>query len=192
MGEVIDLLEKALKILRDEPPKRRPIAWGAKVSPVFRERIWWIADTLSVNPDYLMACIAFETGETFSPSVKNGAGSGATGLIQFMPSTAVSLGTSTRRLADMTAEDQLNFVYKYFAPYRGRLSNLGDVYMAILWPKAVGKPDSYLLWDKEDAPVVFRQNAGLDLNGDFEITRGECLTRIQEKLLRGREDKNLA
>src|SRR3546814_174031 len=67
---------------------RRPIAWGAKVSQEFRDRIWWIAEELGLNPDDLMACIAWESGETFSPSIKNMAGSGATGLIQFMPTTA--------------------------------------------------------------------------------------------------------
>lgn len=41
-----------------------------------------------------MAAMAFESGETFSPSIKNAAGSGAVGLIQFMPSTAKALGTS--------------------------------------------------------------------------------------------------
>lgn len=102
-----------------------------------------------------------------------------------MPSTAVALGTSTSRLAAMTAEDQLNYVYKYFRPYAGRLNNLGDIYMAILWPSGVGQPDSYVLWNKSTKPTTFRQNAGLDLNKDGNITRGECLTKIKEKLAKG-------
>jgi len=132
-----------------------------------------------------MACMAWESGESFSPSVRNAAGSGATGLIQFMPSTAVGLGTSTAKLAAMTAEDQLNYVYKYFKPYAGRLNNLGDIYMAILWPKAVGKPDSYVLWEKGKQPTTFRQNAGLDINKDQKITRKECLEKIEGKLTKG-------
>jgi hypothetical protein len=58
-----------------------------------------------------MAAMAFETGETFSPSIKNKA-SGATGLIQFMRSTAKGSGTTTAALAEMTAVDQLDFVEK--------------------------------------------------------------------------------
>lgn len=201
--QVIRLLQAALALLQGEPEQegqgsvappqsRRPIAWGSKVSPTFRERVWWIADTLGLNPDDLMACMAWETGESFSPSVRNAAGSGATGLIQFMPTTAVSLGTSTTKLASMSAEDQLNFVYKYFRPYAGRLNNLGDIYMAILWPKGVGQPDSYILWEKDRQPTTFRQNSGLDINKDKKVTRGECLTKIKQKLTKGLLPANMA
>lgn len=168
------------------PSSRRKIAWGARVSPLFKERIWWIADELELNPDDLMACIAWESGESFRAGIRNAAGSGATGLIQFMPSTAVALGTSTSKLAAMTAEDQLNYVYKYFRPFAGRLKNLGDIYMAILWPKAVGKADSYVLWDAAQMPTTFRQNSGLDINKDKKVTRAECLTKIKEKLVKGK------
>lgn len=48
----------------------------------------------------------------------NAPGSGAIGLIQFMPSTAKGLGTSTSALKQMTAVDQLAYVEKYFAPYK--------------------------------------------------------------------------
>lgn len=172
-------------------PARRPIAWGAKVSPLFRERVWWIADTLKLNPDDLMSCMAWESGESFSPSKRNMAGSGATGLIQFMPSTARGMGTTTAALARMTAEDQLNYVYKYFRPFVGRLNNLGDIYMAILWPKGVGKPDSYVLWDKGKMPTTFRQNAGLDVNKDGRVTRAECLSKILQKLSKGLQPQYL-
>lgn len=203
MDEVIRLLENALEILRgsgstQEPSReenktaaRRPIAWGAKVSPVFRDRVWWIADTLGLDPDDLMACMAWESAESFRADIKNAAGSGATGLIQFMPSTAKALGTTTTELAKMSPEDQLNYVYKYFRPYAGRLKNLGDIYMAILWPKAVGKPDSYVLWDKASRPTTFRQNAGLDLNKDKKITRAECLSKILGKLDKGLQPENI-
>jgi hypothetical protein len=195
VDEVISLLRRAIDLL-ESPSKRTsvvaqsgynqsPLAWGAHVSPVFRDRVRWIGQSLGVNPDYLMACMAWESAETFSPSVKNAAGSGATGLIQFMPSTAIALGTSTAKLAKMSAEDQLNYVYKYFRPYAGKLSNLGDVYMAILWPRGVGKDDSYVLWEQGKSPTTFRQNAGLDLNKDKKITRKECLKKIEEKLKKG-------
>lgn len=138
-----------------------------------------------------MACMAWESGETFSPSIKNAAGSGATGLIQFMPSTARGLGTTTAQLARMSAEDQLNYVYTYFRPYAGRLRNLGDVYMAILWPRGVGQSDSYVLWERGASPTTFRQNAGLDTNRDGRVTRAECLLKIQEKLAKGLREENL-
>lgn len=170
---------------------RRPIAWGAKVSKAFRDRVWWIADELRLDPDHLMTCMAFETGRTFSASVKNGAGSGATGLIQFMPTTATGLGTTTAKLALMTAEDQLNFVYKYFRPYAGKLKTLADVYMAILWPAAVGKPEGHVLWDKNSKPTTYRQNAGLDANKDGTITKLEVTAKVTALYVEGRKSENL-
>ena len=154
-----------------------PLCWGAKVSREFREKVRAIADNLGVSADDLMACMAWESANTFSPSIKNAAGSGATGLIQFMPSTAQALGTSTAALAAMTAVDQLDYVLKYFMPYRGRLKNLGDLYMAILWPAGVGKADSYVLWEKGSRPTTYRQNAGLDVNQDGRITRAEAIEK---------------
>lgn len=169
----------------------RKIAWGSKVSPVFKARILWTADALGCDPNYLMACIHWESGGTFSANIKNAAGSGAVGLIQFMPSTAKALGTTTERLGAMTAEDQIRYVYEYFKPYAGKLHNLGDIYMAILWPKAVGKPDHYVLFDRSRTPTTFRQNAGLDVNHDGLVTRAECLVKINERLARGLLPENL-
>lgn len=165
------------------------IAWGKKVSRTFVDRAIWIQEELGLHPSQgvsqLMACMGFESGGTFSANVKNAAGSGAVGLIQFMPKTAIGLGTTTDKLSKMTPEDQLNYVYKYFRPYKGRLKNLGDIYMAILWPGAIGKPDTHVLWDKESRPTTYLQNRGLDVNKDGLITRGECLVHINSWLTRG-------
>lgn len=169
-------------------PSLQRIAYGSKVSPKFKERVLWTADALGCDPNYLMACMAWESGETFSPNIKNAAGSGATGLIQFMPSTAKGLGTTTTLLANMTAEDQLRFVYEYFKPYAGRLHNLGDVYMTILWPTGVGKEDHFVLFDRSKAPTTFRQNAGLDVNHDGLVTRAECLVKVNQKLAKGLQE----
>lgn len=129
--------------------------------------------------------MAWESAETFRADIKNAAGSGATGLIQFMPSTALSLGTSTTKLARMTPEDQLNYVYKYFKPYKGRLKTLDDVYMAILWPKAIGKDPHTALWDRATKPTTYRQNAGLDANKDGRITKAEAAYKVRQKLTKG-------
>ena len=171
----------------DSPPDVR-IAWGAKISPTFKARVLWIADSLGCDPSDLMACMAWESGETFSPGIKNAAGSGATGLIQFMPATAKALGTSVASLAALSAEDQLRYVYEYFKLYAGKLHNLGDVYMTILWPKAVGQPDSFVLFDRAKTPTTFRQNAGLDVNHDNLVTRAECLVKVNGKLAKGLQE----
>lgn len=163
-----------------------PLAWGNKVTGAFKGKVIDICHGLNIaDPNWLMACIAFESGETFSASITNGAGSGATGLIQFMPATARGLGTTTEILASMSAYDQLDYVEQYFRPYAGRLNNLGDIYMAILWPAGIGKPDSWILWDSETRPTTYRQNAGLDLDSDGRIIRAEAVAKIREKLNKG-------
>jgi hypothetical protein len=132
-----------------------------------------------------MACMAFETGETFSPSIRNGAGSGATGLIQFMPSTARGLGTSTDALAGMTAVQQLDYVKKYFQSYKGRLKTLEDVYMAILYPAAIGKDKDSTLF--AEGTTAYRQNSGFDANRDGKITPAEVSAKVREKYAKGQQ-----
>lgn len=172
------------------------IAWGAKVSATFLDRCKWIVEDLQIGVSTsdgmskLLSCIAWESGRTFSASVTNKAGSGATGLIQFMPATAKALGTTTAALAKMKAEDQLNYVWKYFAPYKGKLKSLSDLYMAILWPKAVGKPETFVLWDKGAMPTTYRQNAGLDINKDGGIIKAEASAKLNAMLAEGMTDKN--
>lgn len=183
--------EQVAEPVADNPRSQQMIAWGSKVSPLFKARVLWMADALECDPDDLMACMHWESGGTFRADIKNAAGSGATGLIQFMPSTAIGLGTTTANLAKMTPEDQLNYVYKYFRPYAGKLANLGDLYMAILWPKGVGKPDHYVLFDRKKTPTTFRQNAGLDVNKDGLVTRAECLVKVNERLAKGLRPENL-
>lgn len=166
-----------------------PLAWGAKVSAAFRERVRTLA-LLDLGmpidgPNWLMSCMAWESGETFSPSIRNGAGSGAVGLIQFMPDTARGLGTSTDALAALTPEQQLEYVARYFKPYAGKLQQLSDVYMVILWPAAVGKPDSTILWNKDTRPTTYKQNSGLDGDHDGQITKAEAAARVHDKYVKG-------
>ncbi|MEA2641501.1 MAG: hypothetical protein QOF51_2895 [Chloroflexota bacterium] len=158
------------------------LAWGARVSPAFRAEVLAICGMLGCNPNDLMAAIAFESAETFSPSVRNPY-SGATGLIQFMPTTAAKLGTSTDELAQMSAEEQLLYVEAYFIPFRGHLNTLADLYMAILWPRAIGQTEDTVLFG--DQSVQYTQNSFLDLDGDGAVTKLEATARVTAKLARG-------
>ena len=168
-------------VLVDVP--ERVVAWGGRVGPAFKAKVVRIAAELGCEPDHLMACMAFESGETFSPSVRNAAGSGATGLIQFMPSIATMLGTTTAALALMSAERQLDFVAKYFEPYRGRLKSIEDVYMAILWPAAIGRPSGHVLFAAPGR--TYQQNKGLDRDRDGRVTKREAAAAVIAKLAKG-------
>lgn len=170
----------------------RKICWGSKVSSTFKARVLWIEQKLGLNADYLMACMAFETGLRFSASVRNAAGSSGTGLIQFMEYTAKKLGTTTAALAKMSAEDQLNYVYKYFAAFGSDLRrwSLEDTYMAILYPAAIGKPLSWPFpWAATS--LAYKQNRGLDKNKDRLITKFEAAAGVRKLYEQGMKEGNL-
>lgn len=162
------------------------LIWGAKVTQEFRDRVREIGSTLRIDPNWLMAVMGFETGYTFSPSIRN-PGSSATGLIQFIESTAISLGTTTAKLARMTAVQQLDYVEAYYQQYAGRIRNLGDAYLAVLWPVAVGRPDSYVMWQRDTGPyqAQYAANSGLDVNRDGTIIRGEAVASANQSYMRG-------
>lgn len=161
----------------------KKIAWGSKVSAEFKSKVLKIANNLNVSPDYLMACMAFETGETFSPSVKNAAGSGAIGLIQFMPATAKDLNTTTEKLSEMSAVKQLDYVELYLKRYKNKLKKLEDVYMSILYPAAIGKSLNHSLFHK--GTMNYKQNSGLDRNKDGNITLEEISAKVRAKYEKG-------
>lgn len=142
-----------------------------QTSELFRWKLVQVARALGIDPDWLASVISFESAGTFSPSQTNRAGSGAIGLIQFMPSTAQNLGTSTAELAAMTAEDQLDYVAAYFQGFAGRLHTLSDTYLAVLFPAAIGKAGDHVVWNASDAnPKPYQQNRGFDVEGKGFIT----------------------
>lgn len=192
------MIERILEILRRlfapqvTPPHEPKLAWGAKVSSIFRDRVRWIESELGVDANHLMAVMAFESAYTFRADITNFAGSGATGLIQFMPRTAEGLGTTTERLARMTPEDQLNYVYKHFRPYAPRIRTLEDTYMAVLWPRAIGEPNDYVLWCRTERERTYLMNHGLDVNKDGKITKHEAAHHIRLALERGLLPENVS
>lgn len=161
------------------------LAWGADVSPEFAQGVCELGDYLGCDPNWLMACMKFESG--LNPAARNSL-SGATGLIQFMPSTARNLGTTCEALRAMSPEEQLPYVRSYFEGWRGRLHSLEDLYMAILWPLAVGKPDDFVLFrDNPTAGAAYRQNRGLDANHDGAVTKAEAAAGPRHLLAEGLE-----
>ena len=135
------------------------------------------SQNLGINSADLLTAISFETVGTFRPDIKN-PGSTATGLIQFLEKTAKGLGTSTAELAQMDRTQQMEYVEKYLRPFKGKMKNLGDVYMAIHWPAGVGKDDGYVMYRK--GSENYDKNKGLDVSGDGTVTRGEALQRVRQ------------
>jgi hypothetical protein len=170
-------------------------AWSDKVSDEFILETKRIATDLGMTfqgTDELLSCMAFETGETFSPTIKNGAGAPYYGIIQFGAAAAKDAGTSIPALLKMTNVEQLQYVYNFFKPYKGKLNDLSDCYMRILWPAAVGKPSDYVLFDKMNAKSkAYVQNKGLDIDKDGKITKAEAAAKVMQKLVAGLHPGNL-
>ena len=173
-------------------PQPIHLAWGAHVSTPFAQALFAICAGFGwhrSHASWLMTCMAFESGRTFSASVRNRAGSGAVGLIQFMPTTAQWLGTTTENLALLDPVSQLYYVRRYFEPWAPRIHSLSDMYMAILLPKYIGAREDAVLFN---GGVAYRQNAGLDADADGRVTKAEATARVAELLVLGQQPGHVA
>ncbi len=138
---------------------------------LFFDRVTDIAYLLGIPADWLMAVMYKES--TLNHRAVNPS-TGATGLIQFMPSTATSLGTTTSALKNMQNFEQLEYVYHYLKPYASKFKTYVDVYLAVFFPAAIGKEPGYILRTSTlPAELVAQYNPGLDYNHDFVITKAE-------------------
>ncbi|MDP5170576.1 MAG: transglycosylase SLT domain-containing protein [Bacteroidia bacterium] len=135
----------------------------------FASRVIDVAEDLLVPPEWLMAVMYAES--KFDPGIANLQGSGATGLIQFMPATAAELGISIERLKRMDAVQQMEYVFLYLQRVRDRYGDydsLTDLYLGILYPKARGQDFCFTLFAKPS--VSYQQNRGLDQDNDGRVT----------------------
>ena len=140
---------------------------------LFNKKVKHIAYLLNTEADWLMLVMWFES--RLNPAAVNSK-SGATGLIQFLPSTAKGLGTTTEDLKQMSGSKQLEYVYKYFKRYKGKLNTLSDVYLTVFYPYAVGKPADYVLgsqYSQEVAENIANKNPIFDTDKDNLITKAE-------------------
>ena len=94
---------------------------------------------LGVDPAAIANLINAES--RWNPAAVNKS-SRATGLIQFMPKTAIGLGTSVEVLRTMTVAEQWPVVEQYLGRFAGKLrtGTMGavDLYLAVFYPKFIG------------------------------------------------------
>jgi LAS superfamily LD-carboxypeptidase LdcB len=112
-----------------------------------------LGDKWGIPFEWLCNLMNHESAGTFNPAIKNSIG--ATGLIQFLTSTAKSLGTTTSALASLSFQGQLEWVDKYLDGWKStwkkrKLMNgdkvndnfqQPDLFMTIFYPAAIGKPN---------------------------------------------------
>jgi len=148
-------------------------------SDKFLNAVQNVSSYLGILPEWLLTCMYMES--RFNPKAVN-TSTKATGLIQFMPATAPALGTSTDSLYTMDNVTQMLYVQKYLSAYKGKMKSLSDVYLAIFYPTAIGKPNSFVIGSeksKEFAQKVEAVNKVYDLNKDGVITKGEISAYIE-------------
>lgn len=179
----------------------------------FLIRLKAISASLGIVPDWLMLVINSESAGTFDPQIVNRQskeaegydGDGvlvkpkgqpdslnayeraayrATGLIQFMPKTAKELGTSTQELYKMSNVAQLEYIYKYFLPLKGRIRSFEDLYLYTFYPYAVGKGDDYIIGSERSmdyAKELARENP-IDKDNKGHITVSDFKNFIYSRI----------
>lgn len=142
--------------------------------PDFIHELKNVAARLGVNANDILKVMKKESN--LNPKAVNPY-SNATGLIQFLPSTAASLGTSVDDLFNMTATDQLKYVELYLkkAGVKSGMS-AGDIYMAVFMPVHLSKKDNFVLARLGD--TIYSQNRVLDTNRDGTITVGDVKSSV--------------
>lgn len=156
--------------------------WG-RVAPHltdgFYSKVIALSERVGCDADALMAVMYSESG--LKPTAVNKS-SGATGLIQFMPKTAPSHGTTVGALRNMSAEQQLVYVEKYLNANKKMAGfganekvNQGQLYALIFLP-AYAKRN--VLTAK--GHKFYNSNTGLDVNKDGQITISDLSARVEQ------------
>lgn len=153
--------------------------------PLFMEKLKKVSASLGVTEKDLIGIMKHESG--LNPRAVNPY-SKAVGLIQFMPKTARSLGTSSEEILKMSATEQLDLVEKYYRVNGVKPGDdIADLYMLTFMPAARDKPDSFVLGDASGGSVfglskvaVYKQNKAFDSNSDGVFTVGDVKDRIRQ------------
>jgi hypothetical protein len=146
--------------------------------PLFENKVRQVAKKLDIPPEWLMSVMYSES--RFNAKAENFKGSGAIGLIQFMPTTAKDMGTSVQYIKQLEHIDQLEYVYRYLQAVRvkyGEYRTLTDLYLAILYPRAREGEMCYSLY--ENPTKAYKQNVGLDEDKDGKVTVNDIDKRMR-------------
>ena len=149
----------------------------------FQSKVRDISDKLGVAPEELITLFGLETGGTYDPSIQNSIG--ATGLIQFIPSTAKRLGTSADALSRMSALQQLDYVYKYLDRGKKPYKDVTDLYMQIFYPRARSEGEDFVIGSERSdryAKLVAKQNPYFSNRGAKEyITKADVVAKVEKR-----------
>lgn len=154
----------------------------------FIQKVHEVSILLLIKPSWLMIVMWIEC--KFNRSIIN-TYSGTVGLIQFTITNICKFwGLSLPHLArerngklivtpeirriqkvvqDTPGVEQLEKVFEYLKPYVGKMKTLHDVYLAVFYPAAIGRPLDFVLGSERSVrwmKLVYQGNKNLDLFGD--------------------------
>jgi hypothetical protein len=130
------------------------LLFSNKISKSFANKVIEVSNKLGIPPNWLMLVMWLES--KLNSSIVNGIG--CTGLIQFCadkgtPGYKIIGGekVSLSYLKSLSPEQQLDYVYKYYKPYRSKLTSFEALFLATLTPGYLNNinddnfkfPDSY-------------------------------------------------
>lgn len=153
----------------------------------FIAKVIQIGKNLNINPNWLMIIMYFESARTFSPS-KFSYTKKYVGLIQFGKVAANDLGTTVKKLSQMTAVRQLDYVEKYYKMWFRYLritapTTFVDFYLITLFPSKVNKGHHAVIESRKISGKAFaKANKVFRPNANGVVTVGEInrvlLTKI--------------
>jgi soluble lytic murein transglycosylase-like protein len=133
-----------------------------KANTGFTSAVDALASKYNISADEVYSVIQGESA--FNPTAQNA--SGATGLFQFIPSTAEELGTTTEAILRMSPVEQVALYDKYLQ----RWEYTGDNRLGIMQaaPAFASRASGDTIYDTDSA--AWRQNPGWRSLGDGPIT----------------------
>ena len=137
----------------------------------FMAQVNEVSGRLGINPANLLAVMRSES--SLNPRAVNSS-TGASGLIQFMPRTAQSLGTSVEAIRQMSAAEQMPFVERFFRSVRLPAgASAGKLYAYVFLP---GRANREVL--TQSGENFYEANRGLDVDRDGKITIADLDARL--------------
>lgn len=158
--------------LKNKWQKKKP-----HLTQEFFNKVVAVAKRINCDPNDLMCLMNSESGVKTTAVNKS---SGATGLIQFMPSTARALGTSCAALKAMSPEEQMVYVEKCImnskkaAGLGNQKIGAGTLYALIFLPARANRDILTSSGEK-----FYSSNKGLDVDKDGKISKADLSKRIR-------------
>lgn len=135
----------------------------------FEKKVKEISRKLDIPAEWLMAVMYSES--KFDASITNLKGNGAVGLLQWLPETAKQMDITVEKIRNLNHLEQLDYVHKYLDQKRKDQQNfesLTDLYLAVLYPQALGEDYCYALYVEPTEP--YKNHTILDENKDGRVT----------------------